>query len=136
MALGGQDLYLMAALDPTVKPGAPGCGNSTGGAFNQGTALCLGIPGSVNPGGGFQWFKDGKPLQNTTGQFGTRWSELRILRLGKDGGGVYECVYDNGQSTFGPVFISVNPMPAASTAGLAALGLAALAFGVRRLRRR
>ncbi len=136
MPQGGRDLYLMAALDPMVKPGTQISGRSTGGAFNQGSVLTLVVPGTVNLSGGFQWRKDGQPLQNNTGLFGTRWRELHITRLGRDDGGVYDCVYDNGQQVFGPLFISVNPMPAVSSAGLVALGLAAAAFGARRLRRR
>jgi hypothetical protein len=136
MALGGRNLYLMAALDPAVKPGVQSGGNSTGGAFNQGSALSLCIPGSINLSGGFQWRRDGQPLQNTTVLFGTRWSELHFARLGRNDGGVYDCVYDNGLRVFGPIIVSVNPLPAVSLAGLFVLGLAAAAFGARRLRRR
>mgnify|MGYP000950553116 CR=1 FL=1 len=136
MPLGGRELYLIAALDPTVKPGAQTVSHSTGGAFSQGTPFSLGIPGTLNLAGGFQWRRDGQPLQNTNTMFGTHWCELHILRLGRDDGGIYDCVDAGGQRIFGPVVVSVNPVPAVSTAGLLALGLAAAAVGARRLRKR
>jgi len=136
MPIGGRSLYIMAALDPFVKPGAQNCGDSTGGTYNQGSAFCLGIPGSPNLAGGFHWRKDGQPLQNTSTIFGTAWSGLHITSLGKDDGGVYDCVSDTGERIFGPVVVSVNPLPAVSAAGLFALALTAAGFGVRRLRRR
>jgi hypothetical protein len=42
----------------------------------------------------------------------------------------------NALRVFGPIIVSVNPLPAVSLAGLFVLGLAAAAFGARRLRRR
>ena len=136
MPIGGRNLYLMAALDPYVKPGNPGCGNTEGGAFNQGTTLCLGIPGYVNPANGFHWRKDGQLLENTNTAFGTQWTELHITRLGKDDGGVYDCVDNNGQRIFGPVMVSINPMPAASALGLLALGAAMATLAAAKVRRR
>ena len=136
MPLGGRDLQIIAALDPTMKPGEQTPAHSTGGAFNQGAPLSLGIPGTLSLSGGFQWRKDGQPLQNTGTMFGTRWCELVITRLGKDDGGIYDCVDANGQTLFAPVVVSVNPMPAASTAGLLVLGLVSAAVGTRRLRLR
>jgi len=136
MPLGGRDLYLIAALDPTMKPGSQTVSHSTGGTFNQGVPFSLGIPGSPNLSGGFQWRRNGQPLQNTNTLFGTRWCELRITRLGKEDGGLYDCVNAAGERIFGPVAVSVNPVPAVSTAGLLALGLVAAAAGARRLRNR
>ncbi len=136
MPLGGRDLYIAAALDPTMKPGDQSVTHSTGGAYDQGAVFPLGIPGTLDLAGGFQWRRDGQPLQNTNTVFGTRWCELHITSLGKDDGGVYDCVNANGQRIFGPVVVSVNPMPAASPAGLLFLGFAAAVVGVWRLRRR
>jgi hypothetical protein len=136
MPLGGRNLYIQAALDPTMKPGDQTPLHSSGGTFHQGEAFSLGVPGTLDLSGGFQWRKDGQPIQNTNTIFGTHWCDLQITHLGKDDGGIYDCVNATGQRIFGPVVVSVNPMPAASTAGLLAIVLVTAAVGARRLRKR
>ncbi len=134
MPLGGVDLYVMAALDPHMKPDEH-CGNSTGGVFNEGSAFCLYVPDPADPDGGFEWLKDGVALNDDSVLSGSHARELRIRWLRRSDEGVYECVHDGGTQIFGPVAVGIHAMPAASAASLALCMLAAAAWGLRALRR-
>ena len=134
--LGGRAMYVMAALDPAAAPHAQ-CSNSAGGTYDEGDAFCVIVPEPVDLSGGFVWLKDGEVLHNDAHVFGTQWCELHIDYLLPSHSGVYECVYDGGTQTFGPISLVVQPtaVPVGGGAALAALVLAIALRGVIALRR-
>ncbi len=109
MSRGGRDLYVMAALDPYIKPGFT-CDNSLGGTFNEGSDLCLIVPDPVNLGGGFQWLKNGLPLADDDRIQGCMWREFSIAGLVESDTGAYSCEYEDGTKApalFGPITVTV-----------------------------
>lgn len=122
--LGGRDLYVKAALDPGMRPNF-GCENSEGGNFEEGDSFCLIVPEPVALASGFQWYKNGVPLENGGFISGCQWRSLHILSLQQSDSGQYTCEYDDGAKTpqvFGPVQVNVaKSTPALQFPGLAAL---------------
>ena len=136
MPIGGVDLYVKAALDTAMTPELR-CENTEGGTYAERTPFCLAVSGPVDLGGGFAWMKNGQVLSNDAVLSGSQWRELHIEKLRLSDAGDYECVYDHGLKTFGPVTLQVEPqpVPAAGACGLAMLALAIASAGVWRQRR-
>ena len=140
MPIGGQALYIAAALDPGMAAGSD-CVNTAGGAYDEGDAFCLTVPEPVDLGAAFQWYKDGQPLESGGFVSGTEYRELHIAYLLPEHSGWYSCAYDDGTKapgTFGPVELIVEQEqgPAAQGWAMAALACVLCAAGAAALRRR
>lgn len=135
MPLGGEELYVAAALNPAITP-EPQCSNSEGGFFKQGQAFCLIVPDPVDLAGGFQWYKDDVALVDDAFISGSQWRELHISSLRPEDAGVYECLYADETATFGPILVNIYPVPALQPAGIAILAAMLSAVAMRHLHRR
>jgi hypothetical protein len=132
---GGKEGYIEAALDPNITPVLP-CTNSSGGSINAGESFCLTIPDPVNESGSFEWLKDGYTISDGGRINGSTTRTLRISSLVDSDEGVYECLYNNGQTdvVFGPVTLKVAALPVAEPAVLAFLILISACAGAFALR--
>jgi len=127
--LGGREMYVMGALDPAAAPEFQ-CANSEGGTYDEGDPFCLIVPEPVDLAGGFLWLKDGAILYNDAYVFGTQWREMRIRHLLPSHSGQYECLYNGGADTFGPITLVVEPTPLPA-GGWLGLGVLALVVALR-----
>lgn len=132
---GGREMYVKAALDPTITP--PSCANSGGTTLDAGQEFCVGIQGEINVEGGFQWYHNDVAMSDNNRVTGANTRDLHFSALAATDAGEYECVYDNGSKRFGPITVTViSHTPVAGLGGLVALGAAITALATRRLRRR